>query len=285
MAIVTMNYLLKKAQRGKYIVGAFNFPDLASIQGIFQAASAKKSPVILMPAVFTNNEMGMEMTARAIEVVSRQYPEIDAAIHLDHCKDFDYIRKCIDYGYTSVMIDASEFEFNENVDRTCQVVEYARRYGVTVEAELGHISGQEDNISVDAREALFTSPEEAKKFVELTQVDALAIAVGTSYGFYKALPKLDFTRIKAIREITDVALVLHGGTGVPDDDFRKARELGISKVNVGTEIKVHGNYDVRKAAYAVATHQDPRVIDALVRAKTQELVEKKLEVFGSAGKL
>ncbi len=285
MSLVTMSYLLKKAQKGHYAVGAFNFPDLSSIQGIAQAASAKKSPVIIMPAVLTMNEMGDEMCYSTIETISHEYPDIDIAIHLDHCSDFERIKRCIDYGYTSVMIDASAYPFEENIERTCKVVEYASRYGVTVEAELGHIGGTEDDISVDERDALFTKVEDAVEFVKQTNVGALAIAVGTAHGFYKSTPKLDFDRIAAIRAAIDVPLVLHGGSGVPDDDFKKAIALGITKINVGTELKVHGNFDVQKAAYATADHGDVRKIQALVRAKTQEIVEHKIDVFGSAGKM
>ncbi len=285
MALVTMSYLLKKAQKGKYAVGAFNFPDLSSIQGIAQAAAAKKSPIIIMPAVLTMDEMGDEMCYSTIEAISHQYPDIDIAIHLDHCSDFERIKRCIDYGYTSVMIDASAYPFEENVERTCRVVEYASRYGVTVEAELGHIGGTEDNITVDEKKALFTKPEDAVKFVELTGVGALAIAVGTAHGFYKSKPKLDFERIAEIRAATDVPLVLHGGSGVPDEDFKKAISLGITKINIGAELKVYGNFDVQKAAFAEADHGDVRKVHALVRAKTQEIVEHKIDVFGSAGKM
>ena len=285
MALVSMKYVLKKAQKDGYAVGAFNFPDLPTMMGIVQGAVAQKSPIIVMPAVLTMAEMGEEMCIKTMEALANLYPGVDIVVHLDHCSDFDTIRRCIDYGYTSVMIDASAYSFDENVDRTCKVVEYASRYGVSVEAELGHIGGTEDNISFDERKALFTQPEDAKKFVAQTGIDALAIAVGTVHGFFKFTPKLDFDRIAAIREIVDVPLVLHGGTGVPDADMQRAISLGVTKINVGTELKVTGNFDVQKAAFADATHGDVRKIHSLVRSEIQAIVENKIKVFGSSNRM
>ncbi|MSU05849.1 class II fructose-bisphosphate aldolase [Spirochaetales bacterium NM-380-WT-3C1] len=285
MSLVRMDYVLKKAQKGGYAVGAFNFPDLSSIQGIMQGAAAKNSPVIISPPVFTMDEMGEEMCIRCIETLTHEYPEIDVVCHLDHCSDFERIKRCIDYGFTSVMVDGSALPYDQNVELTCKVVDYASRFGVSVEAELGHIGGVEEDIVVDERKALFTQPKQALEFVKATGIDALAIAVGTAHGFYKQKPKLDFERIAEIRAITDCCLVLHGGSGVPDEDFKKAISLGITKINVGTELKITGNFDVQKALFAEATHGDVRKIQHQVRIKTQEIVEHKIDVFGSAGKM
>jgi fructose/tagatose bisphosphate aldolase len=146
------------------------------------------------------------------------------------------------------------------------------------------VGGTEDNITVDEQKALFTLPEDVVKFVGATGIDALAIAVGTVHGFYKSAPKLDFERIAAIRAVSDIPLVLHGGTGVPDDDLRKAASLGINKINVGTELRVHGYFDVMKREYGAAAHNDPRKISAAARDACAAIVEEKIAVFGSAGK-
>ena len=168
---------------------------------------------------------------------------------------------------------------------TSRVVEYASKYGVSVEAELGHVGGKEDDIVVSERDALFTVPEDAVRFVKNTGVDALAVAVGTVHGFYKSEPKLDFPRIEKISELTGgVPLVLHGGTGVPDNDFRKAIELGIRKINVGTELKVNGVFRVSKDGYNEDKDEDPRSVSKKVIARCAAIVEEKITVMGSVNK-
>ncbi|SMP56468.1 fructose-bisphosphate aldolase, class II [Sphaerochaeta associata] len=285
MALVTLDYLMKKAMKGNYAIGAFNFFTYENLIGIGLAAQRKNSPVIAMASVGAMKIMGEKGTVGACYGVARDY-DVDMVLHLDHATDYDLIRRCVDNGFTSVMIDASSKVYQENVDITAQVVEYAAKYGVSVEAELGHVGGQEDHIKVDEREALFTVPEDAKRFIKDTGVDALAIAVGTVHGFYKSEPKLDFPRIARIHELVPtIPLVLHGGTGVSDDDFKKAIQLGVRKINVGTELKVHGVFDVSKQAYASDSGSDPRSVSVKVIEACAKIVESRIDVIGSVGKL
>ena len=278
-----MKYLLQKAVKERYVVGAFNFHGLEAAQGIIRGAANKKSPVIAMMPAAAIPHMGEKTVAGMISGIAGDYG-VTAALHLDHSTSYDLCRRCIDSGFTSVMIDASSREFNENVDITATVVEYAARAGCTVEAELGHVTGHEDDINVDDHQSLFTDPDDVVKFVAATGIDALAIAVGTVHGFYKSTPKLDFDRIAAIRAVSSIPLVLHGGTGIPDADLRKAAALGINKINVGTELRVNGFFRVMKRECAAAAEENPLKITASVREACAAIVEEKIEVFGCAGK-
>lgn len=284
MALVTLKYVLERAKRGGYAVGAFNFFNLENLKGIVEAATLKESPVIAMASVGAMKIMGEKLVVAATRAISEEY-ETDVVLHLDHATDHDMICRCIDNGFTSVMIDASQMSFDDNVRATRKVVEYAQRYGVSVEAELGHVGGVEDHINVDEREALFTVPSEAEIFVRETGIDALAVAVGTVHGFYKSEPNIDFNRIATIRELVNLPLVLHGGTGVSNADLKRAIASGITKVNVGTELKVHGLFDVMKAGSNASTDSEPRTISKMMIAKCSEIVQKKINIFGSAGTL
>ncbi|MHC1692572.1 MAG: ketose-bisphosphate aldolase [Sphaerochaetaceae bacterium] len=283
MALVTLKYVMRKSMREGYAVGAFNFFGLENLQGIVLGAANKQSPVIAMASTGALTHMGEKTVVGMAYGMSQEYG-VPLVLHLDHATDYQMICRCIDNGFTSVMIDASAKSFAENVDITAKVVEYAAKTGCSVEAELGHVGGKEDDISADERTALFTRPEDVVAFVSQTGIDALAIAVGTVHGFYKSTPKLDFERIAAIRAASDIPLVLHGGTGVPDPDFRRAIALGVNKINVGTELRVHGFFDVMKKGCNEATDDDPRKITAMIRKTCARLVEEKIEVFGSTGK-
>lgn len=284
MGLVTMKGEMLRAEKGGYAVPAFNFFTLENLVGIARGAAEKRSPVIAMATCGGIRVMGECATARLCEGVAADFG-IDMVLHLDHCTDVEMLKRCVDDGFTSVMIDASSKSFEENVEETARVVEYAVRYGVTVEAELGHVGGKEDDIEVDDMSVLFTQPEEAARFVRATGVDCLAVAVGTVHGFYKREPKLDFERIARIHELLpETPLVLHGGTGVPDEDFRKAIARGVRKINIGTELKVHGVYDVARKGYLESEKDDPRPISKLVIARCAEIVKEKIDVMGSAGK-
>ncbi|ADK79951.1 ketose-bisphosphate aldolase [Sediminispirochaeta smaragdinae DSM 11293] len=282
MSLVTMKYFLEKARKNKCAVGAFNFFGLENLRGIIKAASSKKSPVIAMASMGALKVMGLDVVVSAARALSQEY-ETDIVLHLDHCTDMDLLFMCIDHGFTSVMIDASDKDYDENVRLTRLAVDYAAKTGCSVEAELGHVGGVEDNIVVSEREALFTVPEDAEKFVNDTNIDALAVSVGTVHGFYKLPPKLDFERITAIHTRTAIPLVLHGGTGVSDEDFKKAIGLGILKINVGTELKVHGYFDVMKNTSLAVKDSDPRKVSTAIVDACASIVSTKIEVFGSRG--
>lgn len=284
MGLVTLDYVLRKARQGKYAVGGFNFFTLENLQGIAEGAARQNSPVIAMASTGALKMMGEKTTVAIARSLVEEYG-IQMVLHLDHCTDMALLKRCVDNGFTSVMIDASSKEYQENVDLTAEAVEYASKYGCSVEAELGHVGGQEDEITVDERTALFTKPEDALKFVKDTGIDALAVAVGTVHGFYKSEPKLDFPRISAIHElIPDMPLVLHGGTGVPEPDFIEAIRRGVRKINVGTELKAIGVYETSRLAYLEDNGQDPRKISKKVVKACADIVAHKMEVFGSVGK-
>ena len=283
MALVTLKYVLQRAVKEKYVVGAFNFFGMENAQGIIKGAANKKSPVIVMAAAAVMSHLGEKAVIGMVKGMADDYG-VTAVMFLDHSQDYDLCRRCIDNGFGGVMIDASSKEFNENIDITGRVVEYAAKTGCSVEAELGHVGGREDNITVDERTALFTKPEDVAKFVVATNIDALAVAVGNIHGFYKSEPKLDFDRIAKIRSLSPIPLVLHGGTGIPDADLRKAAALGINKINVGTELKINGYLKVMQKECTNEANDAPQKVMAHVRDAITAIVEEKIQVFGCAGK-
>ncbi len=234
--LMTGKELLLDAQKNRYAVGAFNVNNMEIIQAIINAAEELESPVILQASQGGLKYAGVEYIAALGKLAGRK-ANVPVALHLDHGTDFEQVMQCIRHGFTSVMIDGSRFPLEENIAFTKRVVEIAHSVGVTVEAELGKIGGTEDHITVSEKDATFTDPEEARIFVEETGVDYLAIAVGTAHGVYKGEPKLDYDRIKAIREVVDIPLVLHGSSGVPSESLQKAISLGICKINIDTDIR------------------------------------------------
>ncbi|MFA7109364.1 MAG: class II fructose-bisphosphate aldolase [Sphaerochaetaceae bacterium] len=286
MSLITLRSVMMKAQREGYAVGSFNFYGLENVQGIIAGAAAKNAPVIVQASAGCVKHMGEKGIVGMVKGISDDYG-IPVVLHLDHATDYDTICRCIDNGFTSVMIDASTKSFNENIDITSKVVEYAAKSGVSVEAELGHIGGNEDGVTLGDREALFTIPETALEFVNKTGgIDALAIAVGTAHGFYKLPPKLDFERISIIHSlIPNMPLVLHGGTGVPDEDFKESIKRGISKINIGTELWINGYGNImKKYSEEMPWGGDPRAVMAKVREACKKIVEHKIDVFGSTNK-
>lgn len=281
--LVTGKELLQDAHKNNYAVGAFNVNNMEIVQAIIEAAEETNSPVILQASQGGLNYAGIEYIAALGKVAARN-AKVPVALHLDHGTDFDQVMLCIRHGFTSVMIDGSRFEFEENIAITRKVVEVAHAVGVSVEAELGKIGGTEDNVTVDEREATFTDPEEAKKFVEETNVDSLAIAVGTAHGLYKGEPKLDFDRIKAIKEIINIPLVLHGSSGVPDESIKKAVSLGINKINIDTDLRVAFTNAIKDFLEKNPDNIDPRKILGPAREAMKEAVVEKMNLFGSAGR-
>ncbi len=279
----TGSELLLDAQKGKYAVGAFNINNMEVVQAIIQAAEETQSPVILQASQGGLKYAGVEYIAALGKLAGRN-ASVPVALHLDHGTDFDQVIACIRHGFTSVMIDGSRFPLEENIAFTKKVVEIAHSVGVSVEAELGKIGGTEDHITVDEKDATFTDPDEAKLFVEETGVDFLAIAVGTAHGVYKGEPKLDYDRIEAIRSKVDVPLVLHGSSGVPYDSLRKAISLGISKINIDTDIRASFARTVKEYLLENPDQIDPRKILGPATKAMKETIMEKMEVFGSVGK-
>lgn len=281
--LVSGKDILLHAQKNNYAVGAFNVNNMEIVQAIADAAEELQAPVIMQASQGGIKYAGIEYVAalgkKAAELVSAP-----VTLHLDHGTDFDQVMLCLRHGFSSVMIDGSRFPLEENIAFTKRVVEIAHPLGVSVEAELGKIGGTEDHIVVDERDATFTDPDEAKRFVEETGVDSLAIAVGTAHGVYKGEPKIDFDRIKAIRSKVDVPLVLHGSSGVPYEALEKAISLGICKINIDTDLRISFTDGVREVLENNPNEIDPRKILGPAREKMTETIKEKIKVFGSQGK-
>jgi fructose-bisphosphate aldolase class II/tagatose 1,6-diphosphate aldolase GatY/KbaY len=218
--------------KGKALL-ATNFYNYETLSGVLKAAEATGFPIILQTSPSTIDYLGIDFAVALARSAQKKH-NVQSWLHLDHAHSYDLIKECLDAGYDSVMIDASEKSFSENVDITSRVTDLAKKYGANVEAELGYVAklGQ-----AQEKEAGFTDPDEAKSFVDQTGVDALAVAIGSAHGFYKAEPNLDLGRLAKINEATSAALVLHGGSGIPDIQIQKSIPLGIRKINLATEIK------------------------------------------------
>lgn len=283
MPLVSLKEVLKKAEEGSYAVGAFNCNNMEIVQAIVEAAEAEKAPVIIQASQGALKYAGLNYIVSLVRAAAES-TRVPVVLHLDHGTDREQVLKALRAGFTSVMLDGSKFPLEENIAITRQVVEIARPMGVSVEGELGRIMGTEDHIQVSSYEAIFTDPEEAKRFVKETEVDALAVAVGTAHGVYKGEPRLDFERLRKIRELTQIPLVLHGSSGVPDEAIRQAISLGVRKVNIDTDIRIAFMQKVREELEGRPEEIDPRRILGPAREAAREVIRYKMRVFGCAGK-
>ena len=280
--ILSTREILKKAQREGYAVPAFNIHNLETIQVVVETAYELQSPVILAGTPSTIDYAGVEYLISIAETAIEKY-KIPIAIHLDHFEEVDDIKKYIDLGFKSAMIDGSHLEYEENIKIVREVVEYAHKYDATVEAELGRLGGQEDDLIVDEKDSKYTNPQQAKEFVDRTGIDSLAIAIGTAHGLYAGKAKLDFDRLKEIRDLVDVPLVLHGASDVPDELVKKAISLGVCKVNIGTDLKVPFSDAVKKYFIENKDANDPRKYMTPGKDAMREIVRHKIMVCGSNG--
>ena len=279
--ILSTREMLLKAQKEGYAVPAFNIHNLETLQVVAETAMEMRSPVIIAGTPSTIEDYaGPDYIKAMAEVASNKY-NIPIAIHLDHFEDVEAIKRDIDIGFKSCMIDASKKPFEENISIVKDVVEYAHRYDAVVEAELGKLGGREDDIEVDAKDAMYTNPDDALEFVNRTGVDSLAIAIGTAHGLYKGEPKLDFERLKEIREKVNVPLVLHGASDVPDELVEKAISLGICKVNIATDLKVPFSDAVKEYFKENPKSNDPRKYMTPGKEAMKKIVEHKIRVCGS----
>jgi len=284
MPLVSMTEMLQKAKEGKYAVGQFNVNNLEYAQAILQAAQEKKSPVIIGVSEGAGRYMGgYKVVVAMVKALMDEYNiTVPVAIHLDHGSSFEQCAKAIHAGFTSVMIDASAKPFEENVALTQKVVELAHLHGVSVEAELGIVGGQEDDVV--GKEIIYADPQECKELVERTGIDCLAPALGSVHGPYKGEPKLGFKEMEEISNLTGVPLVLHGGTGIPLKDIQKAISLGTAKINVNTENQMAQTKVVRQVLAENPELYDPRKYLGPGREAIKETVMQKMEEFGSVGK-
>lgn len=284
MSIISSNNMLKKAQREQYAIPAFNIHNLETMQVIVETVAEYQSPVILAGTPGTYSYAGTENIIQIANELSKKH-HVPLAVHLDHHEEFSDIANKINAGVRSVMIDGSHLPFDENITLVKQVVEYAHRYDVSVEAELGRLGGVEDDLIVDSKDALYTNPQQAIEFVKKTNIDSLAIAIGTAHGLYKSEPKLDFDRLSEIRSVIDIPLVLHGASGVPDKDVRECIQRGICKVNIATELKIAFSDALKQYLLIHPDANDPRNYMKPAKAAMKEIVEKIITTCGCAGKL
>ena len=310
MALVTSTEMFRKAFEGKYAIGAFNINNMEIIQGVTRGAAALNSACILQCSKSALKYAGPKYLLGMVQAAVDE-TGIDVALHLDHGPDLETVKLCVENGFTSVMFDGSHFDYEENVAKTKEVVEYAHAHGVVVEAELGKLAGVEDDVKVNSADATYTDPDQAVDFVSRTGVDSLAIAIGTSHGAYKfkGEAKLDFDRLALITSKLEAAgfekypIVLHGASsvdpaviemcnnygaqlkgasGIPVDMLRKAAGMSVCKINMDTDIRLAMTAGIRKSFTEKPDAFDPRGYLGVARDMIQELVESKIKnVLGS----
>lgn len=311
MALVTTTEMFKKAYDGGYAIGAFNVNNMEIVQGITEACREENAPVILQVSKGARAYASHTYLMKLVEAAVLDCPDIPIALHLDHGPDFETCKSCIDGGFTSVMIDASSKPFEENIEITKQVVDYAHQYGVVVEAELGTLAGIEDDVNVASEDSSYTRPEEVEEFVRRTGCDSLAIAIGTSHGAFKfkpgTKPQLRFDVLhECEKKLPGFPIVLHGASsvpqefvrmintyggamkdalGVPEDQLREAARSAVCKINIDSDLRLAMTGSVRKHLVEFPSEFDPRQYLKPARANIKELVRHKLvDVLGCAGK-
>ena len=234
--LVTLNDLFKNINKNKVkAYGAFNLHCYEMILPFFQASKEINIPIIMQISTGTAQYIGYKLLADSVKSLS-ETSGMDICLHLDHCSKEESIKEAIDSGFSSVMIDGSSLPIDENIKLTKRVVEFAHSKGVSVEGEIGTIGGNEDGIKANIDASMYTEPKDALRFYKETEIDAMAISIGTAHGLYKGKANISFEKLKEIKELTNAPLVLHGGTGVSNEDIKKCVEYGINKVNVGTEL-------------------------------------------------
>ena len=321
MALVTTTEMFKKAYDGGYAIGAFNVNNMEIVQAITEAAAELKSPVILQASAGARKYANSVYLKKLVEAAVELYPDIPIALHLDHGADFNVCKECVDGGFTSVMIDYSSHSFEENIEESRRVAEYAHEHGVVVEAELGTLAGIEDAVKVDADKAMFTDPDEVEEFVKRTGVDSLAIAIGTSHGAYKFTaaqctrnadgilvpPPLRFDILEEVsRRLPGFPIVLHGSSsvpqefvkminenggkmpdavGIPEEQLRKAATMSVCKINIDSDLRLAMTGTIRQFMAEHPDKFDPREYLKPARANIKEMVRHKLvDVLGCNGK-
>lgn len=312
MSLVTTSEMFKKAYSGGYAIGAFNVNNMEIVQGIVEAAEELKSPIILQASAGARKYAHPAYLRKLVEAALEECPDIPIALHLDHGADFEVCKSCIDNGFTSVMIDASGKPFDENVEITKRVVEYAHAHGVVVEAELGTLAGVEDDVKVDAEASSYTNPDDVEEFVNRTNVDSLAIAIGTSHGAFKfkpgTNPLLRFDILdEVVRRLPEFPIVLHGASsvpqeyvkiinenggalkdaiGVPEEMLRQAAKSAVCKINIDSDLRLGFTAGIRQTMSAHPEYFDPREYLKVSRQNVKDIVAHKIkEVLGSNGKI
>lgn len=275
MSLAKLDNVLKKAQAGGYAVGAYNFMNLETIYGIIDAAEETQTPVILSFAHGLDANFNISKLGKAV-VNLAESASVPVVVHLDHGMDLDMVKRCVDQGFTGVMIDASSKPFEENVRITSAVVDYCKPFGIPVEAELGHVGqGSEYDLSNYA----YTDASLAKEFVQRTGIDALAVAIGNAHGAYKSAPKINYEVLSAVRAHVDIPLVLHGASGISNEDIRKSIAGGITKINIFTELTEQVKLELN--ACAAAGELSLFAAAAAIRTGTKKRALEKIALFGT----
>ncbi|HHV31014.1 class II fructose-1,6-bisphosphate aldolase [Caproiciproducens sp. LBM24188] len=311
MPLVNTTEMFKKAYAGGYAIGAFNVNNMEIVQGITEACDELKAPVILQVSAGARKYANHTFLTKLVEAAVIEHPDIPIALHLDHGASYELCKDCIDGGFTSVMFDGSSKPYEENVEEARKVVQYAHKYNVTVEAELGQLAGVEDEVSVEADKANYTDPAQVQDFVTRTGVDSLAIAIGTSHGAYKFKPgQKPQLRFDILKEVSDrlpgFPIVLHGASsvipefvelinkyggqmpdaiGIPEEMLREAAKMAVCKINVDSDLRLAMTASIRKYLAENPSHFDPRQYLAPARTAIKEMVAHKINtVLGCAGK-
>ena len=311
MALVNTTEMFKKAYDGGYAVGAFNVNNMEIVHGITEAAGELKAPVILQVSKGARAYANPRYLIKMVEAAVAENPDIPIALHLDHGPSFEMCKACVDDGFTSVMFDGSSKPYEENVEEAARVAEYAHKYNVTVEAELGTLGGVEDEVSVEADKAMYTDPDQVQDFVNRTHVDSLAIAIGTSHGAYKFKPGQDpKLRLDILEEVSKrlpgFPIVLHGASsvpqefvaevnkyggnmpnaiGIPESELRKAAKMAVCKINIDSDIRLAMTATIRKYFAEHPDHFDPRQYLGPAREAVKNMVSHKIvDVLGCDGK-
>ena len=281
MPLVTSEKMLKDAQKGGYAVGAFNAENMEMVKAIIKAAEELKAPVMIQTTPSTI-KYGTLDTYAAIVAAEAKKASVPVCLHLDHGNSFELAVQAIKAGYTSVMIDGSHENFEGNIAVSKKVADVAKAVGIPVEAELGKVGGKEDDLEAEADTN--TDPQQAKEFVERTGVDSLAVAIGTAHGFYVGTPVLDKERLSEIRQVVDIPLVLHGASGLSDEDVSDCVKRGICKVNFATELRAAYTAAGKKLMEEKPETIDPKALGKVGMAAVTELVKGRMKVCGCDGK-
>ena len=310
MSLVNTKEMLKKALVGKYAVGAFNINNMEILQAVVRAAGELSSPLILQTSVGALKYAGFVYLRKLVEAALTEY-DIPVALHLDHGTNFEICKNCIDNGFTSVMIDGSALEYSQNVELTRKVVNYAHKYNVTVEGELGQLSGHEDSVSVTEPDSRFTDPDQAVDFARVTGVDSLAVAIGTRHGVHKFVsnntPELKFDILGKIYEKSpELPIVLHGASsvhpeyikkfnnyggdlnhafGIPEEQIKRAVQMSVCKINIDSDLRLAMTSSIREVFAQYPDTVDPRNYLGAGRQEVYNLVKHKIQnILGSAQK-
>ena len=274
--------MLLDAQKGGYAVGAFNVENMEMVQAVVAAAEELKSPVMLQTTPSTVKYADLDVFYANAKALAEK-ASVPVAMHLDHGSSFELAMQALRAGYTSIMIDGSHDGFEDNIAVSKAVVDACHPSGVPVEAELGKVGGKEDDLEGGDGNP-YTDPQQAKEFVERTGIDSLAVAIGTAHGVYKGIPKLDVNRLSEIRQVVSIPLVLHGTSGVPDDQVRECIKRGICKVNYATDLRIAFTKGVKEVLEKAPDTIDPKKYNAAGREEVKKYVMSKMEVCQSVGK-